>query len=115
MQKVGTSFILIMIVLMPNIASANTITVAPSGADYTTIQAAINAAASGDTISVAAGTYTENLEFTEYKHNLELIGAGASVPAPIQAATFTLLLPIRTESRAKRSLSAVEKGLPTKS
>ena len=37
---------------------AATLTVNGSGsADYTTIQAAVNAAASGDTISVAPGTY----------------------------------------------------------
>ncbi|MCL7488217.1 MAG: hypothetical protein M8357_08615 [Desulfobulbaceae bacterium] len=37
------------------------LTVCSSGADYTTIQAAINASASGQVIEVCDGTYTENL------------------------------------------------------
>jgi len=35
------------------------------GADYTTIQAAINAANSGDTIYVYSGTYSENIEISK--------------------------------------------------
>lgn len=40
-------------------ASSDTITVCASGCDHTSIQAAINAASSGDTIELAAETYTE--------------------------------------------------------
>ena len=59
-------------------ANAATITVdSVGGADYTTIQAALDAAASGDIIEVAAGTYVEDLEIPEYKHNLDIVGAGS--------------------------------------
>jgi parallel beta-helix repeat protein len=43
---------------------------------YVTIQAAINAASSGDTINVSAGTYTENVNVTKA---LTIIGAGSGV------------------------------------
>jgi parallel beta-helix repeat protein len=43
------------------VAQAATITVCPSGCDYTSIQSAINAAIPGDTIEVRSGTYYENV------------------------------------------------------
>jgi hypothetical protein len=48
-------------------------------ANYNTIQNAINAAVSGDTIIVAAGNYTENLLVN--KVNLSFVGANAGIPA----------------------------------
>ena len=41
-------------------AGAATITVCSSGCDYTTIQAAVNAASAGDTIIVGDGTYIDS-------------------------------------------------------
>ena len=53
----------VLMVLMAFAGSANaaTITVGNSGEDYTTIQAALDAASDGDTIEVAAGTYTNDI------------------------------------------------------
>ena len=45
---------------------------------YCTIQAAVDAASDGDTISVAAGTYTEGITLTPGK-DLTLVGAGRDV------------------------------------
>ncbi len=42
---------------------------------YSTIQAAVNAAASGDTIAIANGTYNEAVTIPSGKNNLKLVGA----------------------------------------
>ncbi|MCK5562448.1 MAG: DUF1565 domain-containing protein, partial [Thermoplasmata archaeon] len=52
-------------------------------ADYSTIQAAMNAASSGDTVQVAAGTYAPSTNGERFpitmKNGVRLIGAGAEV------------------------------------
>ena len=56
-------------------ASAATRDVCASGCSYATVQAAVDAATAGDTISVAAGTYTGNVVVN--KANLTIDGAGS--------------------------------------
>jgi pectinesterase len=42
---------------------------------YSTVQAAVNAAASGDTIAIANGTYTEQVTISSGKNSLKIVGA----------------------------------------
>lgn len=60
---------------------------------YTTIQAAVNAAISGDTVNVSAGTYNEQVAVTK---NLHLTGAGVGVSI-IQAPST---MPVATDENS---------------
>jgi len=70
-------------------ATAATLTVAnatsaPCTGTYSTIQSAINAASTGDTISVCPGTYPEQVQITK---KLTLLGAKAGVDARTRVTT----------------------------
>lgn len=67
--------LLVSFLSLSRLFAANTIKVPD---DYSTIQAAINAAVSGDTISVAEGTYKEPITVNKVTlHGLTIEGAGA--------------------------------------
>ena len=69
--------IMLFLLLFCGTASATTYTVGASGCDYTTIQAAVNAASSYDTIYVYNGSYTENVDISTA--HLTLQGEGRDV------------------------------------
>jgi parallel beta-helix repeat protein len=70
---------LISIISIPA-ANASEYTVAPTGAEFTSIQAAINRAFPGDTILVKSGIYRENLLLDK---KINLIGVDSGGGAPI--------------------------------
>lgn len=82
MHKKGTTTILIFMLVLsmslvfcvvPKISATQTLYVSPT--QYTTIQAAINAANSGDTIQVASGVYDESIILNK---SVSLIGENPS-------------------------------------
>ena len=77
----------VMMLVKRNVSAANILIVddnmACPGASFTTIQSAVNAAASGDTIRVCAGTYPETVTISK---TLTLLGAQSGVDARTRAA-----------------------------
>jgi hypothetical protein len=67
----------------PAAATAATLTVCASGCDHTTVQAAVTAADPGDTVSVASGTYAEDVTITKA---LTIQGPQAGVDARTRSA-----------------------------
>ncbi len=80
-----TRFIMLLVVasvvmwIRPSAAVAGTLQVCPNGCPFTSIQNAIDAAQTGDKITIARGTYTENLHILApvAAKMLTLIGTGA--------------------------------------
>jgi hypothetical protein len=65
-----------------------------TGTPYCTIQAAVNASAAGDTVSVAAGTYAETVALDR---SLTLSGAQATVDARGRSAPETIVSALRLQ------------------
>ena len=71
------ALIVFCILAQPSTAqAARSVDVCPRSCDYTTIQAAVDAALPGDTIRVAPGTYKEHLSL--YDRRITITGAGAA-------------------------------------
>ena len=75
--------------MVPQAANAATVRCVPvsgpgCGASYATINAAVTAAASGDTVKIAAGTYAEAISTSK---TLNFVGAGAGTLASSAGAT----------------------------
>lgn len=83
---------------VPSVQAQSTITVCASGCDYMTIQEAIDNAASGDVIDVAAGVYAEQLYVSK---TLTLRGSNAGVEGNATRqpeAVITYPTPLPTDS-----------------
>src|SRR6185436_17310057 len=78
--------------------SAMTLCVNPAGSGgcFTTIQAAINAAGTGDTINVAPGTYTENIFLNK---KVTLNGAQAGMDGCDRSGSESIIVPLNPAVR----------------
>ena len=62
-RAIGPLSVLLLALSLPSPAAAAVLTVAPSGGDYTSVQAALDAAVAGDTVRVRQGVYFEKIVF----------------------------------------------------
>jgi eukaryotic-like serine/threonine-protein kinase len=86
-RPVCTLFLIIIILIAGiSAADASEYTVAPAGAEFTSIQMAINQAFPGDTVFVKSGTYDENLMLDK---KILLIGVDSGEGSPVLAPVKT--------------------------
>jgi pectin methylesterase-like acyl-CoA thioesterase len=70
---------LIALLLLPSSFAAIITVNADGSGDYSSVQSAVDAASSGDTIQVASGTYVENVSVSAKTLYIEGSGVGATV------------------------------------
>lgn len=100
--------LLLTIIALPVIAQAAIITVGPDGCNYTSIQAAINAASPGDTIEVQNSTYYENVNVTE-QITLRGMNTGGGMPV-VDASWNGSAITLSTDGIALEGFKATNSG-----
>jgi parallel beta-helix repeat protein len=93
MKKLSSTLLAVVLVVSLGLATTTPVlaaTVRHVPGDYSTINAAINAASDGDTIVVAAGTYQENVVIDK---SLTLQGTQAGVDARTRSGAETIIKP----------------------
>jgi parallel beta-helix repeat protein/predicted outer membrane repeat protein len=113
MKLFGVTVILATILIMSGITPPTRVyaqTIINVPADYTTIQAGINAAVAGDTVQVAAGTFYEHISL---KDGVAVIGAGASVTAIDGGGSGTVVTATNAGSGTRLEGFTVTNGSPT--
>jgi nitrous oxidase accessory protein NosD len=100
MMRGGVSWLMVGVVLTVLVSgwSAQPYTVCPSGCPFTKIQAALDAAKEGDTITVGPGVYRENLKITK---SLSLSGADPAQVRLLPGGPAYALVQIGQESTLK--------------
>jgi hypothetical protein len=100
MMRGGVSWLMVGVVLTVLVSgwSAQPYTVCPSGCPFTKIQAALDAAKEGDTITVGPGVYRENLKITK---SLSLSGADPAQVRLLPGGPAYALVQIGEESTLK--------------
>lgn len=86
---------------------AGILTVAPSGAEYTSIQAAMNDASSGQTVLVYPGTYAEDLDFTNVASAVRVTGYPNAQNCIITGSSPTSTRVIMTKTATLREMTVV--------
>ncbi len=82
MKTKSLIFIVILFTFFVNKSWSATIIVAPSGGNYASVQAGVNAANAGDTVLVKAGTYNETVTFPKsgyINNNITLFGETGAI------------------------------------